>query len=231
GGGTGGGGEPPCDLSLVEDTGHPNATRFCEGLNACWANIPSEAYPEPDTWPEEPPNEDAVYIYKICYGPDGSETANSGWGWYTPDEPSLDQLAWEAYGALAVPDFTLAFSPPGRAVIFIDTWWWAEGPGDDAVTASSGSVTAIAEPNRLEVDPGDGSGSISCDWVTTRSDTCTHVYERANADGYPAQARLVYDVRFESGGAALELAGLPETLESGWQQASVPVHEVQTIVE
>ncbi|WP_146057071.1 MULTISPECIES: hypothetical protein [unclassified Streptomyces] len=232
GGGGGGGGSatPTCDLSLVEGLGREDASYFCEGEYACFVNFPSVVYPDPDDAPGEPPTEDSVYTYKSCRTGDGEQ--NNEWGWFTPDGPTVAELAWEAYGSLVVPEFSLVFNPPQRSVIFIDTWWWAEGPTDAAVRGSSaGGVVAIAEPNRIEVDPGDGTGVIDCAWVTSRSDSCTHVYAKSDASGYPARARLVYDVRFENGGAALDVPGLPDSLESGWQETSVPVHEVQAIVE
>jgi hypothetical protein len=233
-GGGGGNNKPMCDLSVIDGIGHPNATRYCDGPGiACWSNIPSEAYPDPDSWPEDPPSPGAVYVYKSCYGPDGESLAEHSdrYGWYIPQERSVPDLAWEAYGQLATPPFRLAFNPAEQAIIFIDTWWWAAGPDAGDVRSNSvGGVVAIAEPDRLEVDPGDGSGTIVCDWVTSKSDSCTHAYQRANADGYPARARLVYGVRYEDGGAAVDLPSLPDTLESGWEETTVPVHEVQAIV-
>ncbi|SFD47373.1 hypothetical protein [Streptomyces aidingensis] len=232
----GNGTEPTCDLSLVESSTH----RWCEGENACWANIPSAAYPTPDTWPPGQPSEDSVYIYKYCLGPDGSH-AYDEWGWYTPEERSLPDRAWEAFGQLATPDFGIAFSPPQQAVVALDTWWWAAGAGDGELrSASVEGVVAIAAPDRMEVDPGDGSGVLDCPFTTVKSDACTHVYEKASVNGtaqtadgtaaYPVRARLVYTVRFEEDGAPVEVPGLPETLESPWEEAPVPVTEVQGVV-
>jgi hypothetical protein len=227
----GGTSEPPCDLSLVEGTGHPDATRYCEGENACWANIPSEAFPDPEDWPSDPPTPDAIYTYKTCYGPDG-EIVFDDWTWVVPEQPSIEDLAREAYGRLVAPDFTLAFSPPEESVIYIDTWWWAQGaPEGNIIGSSALGVRAVAEPSHLEVQPGDGSGTIECDFVTTEDDACTHTYERASGDGgYPARARLVYDVHFEQNGNPIELAGFPDTFESPWEETAVPVTEVQSNV-
>lgn len=227
--GSGGGGssEPSCDWSLIEGMGE---AQWCEGENSCWANIPSAVYPDPEDWPPGQPNEDAVYIFKYCYGPDGNE-AYSDWIWYTPDEPTIEELAWEAYGRLEIPAFRLAFNPSDEAIIFVDTWWWAEGAGDGAVHGSSAAgLVAVAEPDRLEVDPGDGSGIITCGWVTAKSDECSHAYQKASKEGYPARARLVYDVHFEQDGSVISVAGLPDSLESGWEETNVPVSEVQAIV-
>jgi hypothetical protein len=224
-------GRPRCDLSLVRGKGKDDASYFCEGEYACFINFPSSIYPDPEDWPEEPPTDDSVYTYKGCFGPEEDIRAYGDWGWFIPDEPTIEELAWEAYGRLVIPEFTLAFNPDNRAIIYLDTWWWADGPGNGDIRGSSAAgLVAIAEPNRLEVDPGDGSGVKNCAWVTAKSDTCTHEYQKASAAGYPARARLVYDVRFENNGAQLDVPGLPETLESDWHDRNVPVHEVQAIV-
>jgi hypothetical protein len=237
GGGSGGGegsgdgdGEPPCDLSLAREAEDADE-HYCEGENACWVNNPPAMYPTPDTWPEEPPVEGATYVYKYCYAPDGS-VAYEGYTWYTPDQPPIEDLAREAYGELNAPPFTLTFSPPEESVIYIPTWWWAEGAPSGSITGSAAlGVVAVAEPDRMEVDPGDGSDTITCDFVTSESDTCTHTYERASGEGgYPARARLVYDVHFEQNGEAFEVEGLPDTFASTWHNADVPVTEVQSNV-
>ncbi|WP_165989749.1 hypothetical protein [Streptomyces sp. YIM 98790] len=231
-----GGGEPSCDLDLVASSTH----RWCEGENACWANVPSAAYPTPDTWPPGRPSEDSVYIYKYCLGPDGIH-AYDEWGWYTPEERSLPDRAWEAFGQLATPQFTIAFSPPQRfvfsppqrSVVLMDTWWWVAGAGDGELRSDSvEGVVAIAEPGRMEVDPGDGSEVLGCPFITVTSDVCVHVYTKASVNGsaqtadgttaYPVRARLVYTVHFEEDGAPVEVAGLPDTLESPWEEAPRP---------
>ncbi|MDT0341798.1 hypothetical protein [Streptomyces litchfieldiae] len=226
--GSGGtGGQPQCDLSLVKQY----SETWCEGENACWANIPSAVYPTPDTWPEEPPTEDSVYIFKECLGPDGT-IVYSDWSWHVPDQPSVEELARQAFGELAAPDFSLAFSPPEQSIIFVDTWWWADGPGEGEIIGSSAlGVVAVGTPSHMDVDPGDGSGTMTCPFVTTESDDCSHTYNRASNDpGYTAQARLVYDVHFEQNGNPLDLPGLPDTLEGPWVEAVVPVVESQAVV-
>lgn len=237
-GGGGSGGGPSCDLSLAGGLGD---AQWCEGEAACWANIPSAVYPEPEDWPDDQPSEDAVYVFKNCTTPDG-ETYHD-WYWYTPDEPTIEELAWEAFGQLRLPEFTLAHNPAEKALVFLETWWWADGPNDAPVRGSSAAgLVAVAEPQRLELDPGDGSGTLNCPWSTSKSDACAHTYQRASTDGdattdegeaaYPARARLVYDLHFEMNGQVLEHPqGLPETVDSGWQTTPVQVTEAQAIVE
>ncbi len=240
-GGRNDGGGLSCDLSLAER--NYDATYWCEGELACFAHIPSALYPDPEDWPSEPPTPTSVYIFKQCIAPDG--TMGPGvWQFLDLaelDQPTPEQLALEAFGRLTVPDFSLAFNPPTRSYVTIDTWWWAEGAGAGDITGSAAfGVVAIGEPDFIEVDPGDGSGSFECPWTVTQSDACTYTYDRASVNGtavaadgspaYPAQARLVYSVRFEQNGSPLDLPGLPDSLEGPWVSTPVPVAEIQATV-
>lgn len=239
----GGGGEseeglPECDTDRLSYQGD---AQWCEGAYACWAHIPSAVYPTPDAWPAEPPTEDSVYIFKACSLTDGSDSY-SRYGWYPPepDGPSTTELAWRAYDSLTVPEFELRHNPSGAAVVLLETWWWAEGPSGDPLTARAGRVSAVAEPVRLEADPGDGGGVLRCPFATASSDACAYTYERASVDGsaetadgspaFPARARLVYDLRFEFNGEPLEPPGLPASLRTAWEGLPVRVTEVQANV-
>jgi len=227
--GSSGSTEPTCVLTGLAE--------YCIGAMACWANVPS-ALPEAE-WPEETrPSPDAVYTFQYCE-PDPAETA-TGWSWYTPSEMTVAQAARQAYGLLATPAFTVGFSPPGRAIVGFPTWLWAQTPESGTITGSAAlGVVAIGEPDGLEVDPGDGSGVLSCAWSTVESGECAYTYGRSSVgqpvdgDGlpaYPVRMRLVYQVRFEANGTPLEVAGLLTTLESPWQTTPVPVAEIQALV-
>jgi len=229
GGGTGGSGEPGCTLTGIFE--------YCIGASACWANVPSAL--DPATWPEETrPSPEAIYTYQQC-SPDPTGTL-SDWSWYEPPGPSLTELAQQAYGALAVPAFGVGFNPPGRTVVGIPTWFWADTAQGGQITGSSAlGVIAIGTPDRLEVDPGDGSGTRQCPWTTEASAACSASYARSSArepagpDGrpaYTARIRLVYDVRYENNGVGLTIIGLPTTLTSPWVAGAVPVAEVQSVV-
>ncbi|TDD71961.1 hypothetical protein E1262_04330 [Jiangella aurantiaca] len=233
--GDGGEQEPTCDLSQVEGEGPPTAVQWCMGTEACWGNIPSLNPPE--DWEQlagEPsPGEGYIVTFVVCYPSNPGGT----WQWILPPEeqgPSLWDLAWQAFGNIATPDFTLAFSPPDRSFVNLDTWYWAEGPSDgEIIGESTGAVNAIATPDRIEVDPGDGSGVLQCPFTVAESDACSHVYAEASVDhpdGYPARMRLVYDISFTNNGDPLELDGLPTTLESPWVDGPLPVAEAQSIV-
>ena len=230
GGSDGGSGGPACNP--------PAGYEFClsEGVY-CWANIPS-ALPE-SSWPQETrPSPEAIYTYRSCT-PDPGGTL-SGWSWYEPEGPSLAERAEQAFGALHTPAFSIEFNPPVRAVVGLDTWFWASTGTTGQITGTEAlGVVAIGTPNRLELDPGDGSGVVSCPWTTAESAACSHLYDRSSAgqpagpDGtpaYTARMRLIYDVRFELDGGPLGIAGLPTALESAWQEVAVPVAEVQAIV-
>jgi hypothetical protein len=235
----GGGGEPSCDLGLIDEKGiHGGASRWCEGENACWANIPSLTEDEEDA-DTPPPSDDAVWIYKVCYTPDGEETGDSGWQWYEPAQPTPEQLAQIAYGRLDTPVFTLQFSPPGKSYVSLDTWWWAEGAGDGEIVGNAAlGVVAIGVPHRIEVRPGEPGGPdvFECDWATSEPDahTCTYSYVRASVDnpaGYGAQGRIVYKVHFEQNGVPFDVPGLTDTMfPSPWESTNVPVAEIQGIV-
>lgn len=225
--------EPQCDLSIFDDV-HDGASFWCEGTTACWGNFPS-VFPE-DQWEElagsPSPGEGYIVTFVECVPGDGGD-----WQWVLPPEeqgPSLWDLAWQAFGNLATPDFTLAFSPPDRSFVNLPTWYWADGPADgELIGESTGAVNAIATPNRIEVDPGDGSGILECPFTVAESDECNHVYAQASVDhpdGYPATMRLVYDVAFTNDGAPLEIDGLPTTLESPWVDGPLPVAEAQSII-
>jgi hypothetical protein len=234
GGSSGGGGneEPPCDLEGIQAE-WPGATGwFCEGQNACWENDPPVTHEDPSTWPDPPSPDAGNYIYKYCVDPNGNVVFDDFTWENVPAEPPLEEQARTAFGELNAPPFTLAFSPPEEAVIHIDTWWWAEGaPSGNLEGSSAFGLIAIAQPDHLEVDPGDGSDIITCDFVTTEGDDCTHTYERASGDGgYPARARLVYDVHFEENGEPIDIPGAPDTFNSQWQETAVPVTEVQSNV-
>lgn len=228
--GTGGGtAEPSCELTGLAS--------YCIGTSACWANVPSAL--DPATWPEETrPSPEAIYTYQSCDpDPDGTLT---GWSWYTPDEISVTELARQALGSLATPEFTVGFNPPVQAIVGVDTWFWAQTAAAGTVTGTSAlGVVAIGEPDRIEVDPGDGTGVRTCPWSTSASAACSHAYVRSSVgqpvgpDGEPSytvRLRLVYQVRFENNGAPLTVDGLPSTLESPWRSVALPVAEIQSVV-
>jgi hypothetical protein len=227
--------EPTCTF-----TGNYN--EFCEGTAACWGNNPAanDAEDVADEIGPKPDDPDAHVAYKSCRRPDGS--TYDDWYWATAGGPSLSELAQRAYGALNFPTFTPAFNPPTRTYVNLDTWWWADGATKTELIGSSAlGVRALATPDHMEVDPGDGSGAFTCDFVTAKADACAHTYRRASNFGkatardgskaYAARMRLVWTVRFERNGAPITVPpGVPTAFSSPWRGAAVPVREIQTVV-
>ena len=231
----GGGGEPTCEFTGSYD-------EFCEGTAACWGNNPAANAPEDvaDELGPKPDDPDAHAAYKSCRRPDGS--TYDEWYWATAGGPSLSELAQRAYGALNFPVFTPTFNPPTRTYVNLDTWWWADGAtATELIGSSALGVRALATPDHMDVDPGDGSGVFTCDFVTAKADDCVHAYRRASNRGtatapdgskaYPARMRLVWTVRFERNGEPLTVPpGVPTAFSSPWRGTAVPVREIQTIV-
>jgi len=236
GGGGSGDATPACDTSTVENVGD---YVFCVGTTACAVNNPSHI--DEDEWPTEGrPGPDYIYTFKWCTTAAGD--TDYGWSWYLPadDGPSLEELARQAFGELAAPDFSVGFNPPGRTIVGYDTWLWARTGQAGALRGTSAQgVVAVAQPAHMDVDPGDGTGTRACPWSTSESADCSVTYVRSSAgqpaDGsgdpaYRARARLVYDVHFEQNGTRLDLDGLPTTFASPWSSVAIPVAEVQSVV-
>lgn len=232
GGDDGGGGGSECDLI--------DPFTYCNGGDRCYQ---SEWHPPWAMPPEPKPNPDSEPVIENCATPPSTAvTSYPVWSDDVPDVPPLEDQAWSAFGELAAPPFDLRYGPAALSYVGTDTYFWVEGPGDGEIIGSSAfTVVAIATPDHVEVDPGDGSGVVNCGWATSETDDCVRTYvdssvgggttDAAGTPSYAAQARLIYDVRFENAGAPLNLPGLPTTLESAWVSAAVPVGEVQVIVE
>jgi len=224
-----------CDESHeIIDGDNEDAAVACEiepGDNACWngesclindpSTIPLEAVPD-GALPEQP-DEDSHHAFRLC---------DSGYVWYwsQDDGPSVEELATEAYNSLPFPQITPTFNPPTRTIVNLPTWWWAAGASQDELSASAGSVTVRATPSRLQVDPGDGSATLNCDFVTEQSDACSYTYRRAKASGYDARMRLTWTLEFTDGGDVITVAGIPTDFTTQWSAVTVPVNEIQTRV-
>lgn len=233
-GGPGGsdGGEGPAPTCELEGLGD-----FCLDGVSCWSNVPAAIPPTPEEEAARPTPE-SVWIYRRC--DENPDHPLSGYFWSEDEGPSLDTLAREAFAALVTPAFTVGFNPPGRAVVNFPTWFWAETATAGEIRSGGAlGVVAIGSPDRLEVDPGDGSGVRSCTFSTGASAACSYTYPRSSAGqpaagsgdpAFTARARLVYDVRFEAYGSPLTLPGLPDSLTSPWVERAVPVAEIQTVV-
>jgi hypothetical protein len=226
-----GGGEPTCDLA-------PPAT-FCMGSNACYmieGKVPYRA-------PEGPrPSPEHTWMIRICNGENLAQSFDPIWvGPNDPQPPSLAEQAQTAFGQLDPGTGTLTVNPTTRSLVSLPTWFWADGLTGDALTGSSAfGLVAIATPDHLEVDPGDGTGVVQCPWTTTKSDTCSHEYSRSSAtrgtaavdghDAYAATGEPVWSVAFELRGNPVNIPGAPTELRGAPMDAGVWVAESQAVV-
>lgn len=234
---------PPCDVANA-----PGAT-FCRGSSPCFYGELDPAWPwsEPATAPPVP---GASWHVRFCYLTKGSAPGQvwvlefiptAVWvGQAEPPPPLVDQ-AFEAFGQLVVPTASLVFNPPGRTLVNLDTWFWAQGlTGAELRGSSAFGLVAVATPGTLVITPGDGSAPLSCSWVTVKSDVCAYAYRRSSAGGsarspsgapaYQATGEANWTVRFEQNGAPVVIAGAPTELAGPGMTAAVVVAEVQTIV-
>jgi len=240
--GGGGGDGPSCYLGRKGQFNYQVA--YCSGELSCYRFIPPPSSPLPDAWPARPPgtSETAQYANQACFTqPPAEELVSNEYIWVEPAEVDPAAFLTQAIGNIALPTYTVGFNPPGRTVVGLPTWFWADGAGAGPVVGSSaGGLVGTATPAHLEVDPGDGSGSFTCAWSVTPSDTCAYSYRRSSArettrtekgtPAYPARMRLVLTLSFQFNGGPITLAGAPETISTPWQGTLVPVAEVQTLV-
>lgn len=244
GGDDGGSTEPDCYTGREEQFNYDWS--YCQGELSCYVYSPPPSAPDEEDWPPRPPTagEDDVYVNRACFTQPPEEALVSNEYLYLPlpeDVINWEQEAIQAFGQLVAPDFDLAFNPPQRSYVTLDTWYWADGATDGEVEGTSAAgLVAIATPERLEVQPGDGSGTLTCPFAVVQSDACTYVYSKASVDGtatvdgqpaYAGQARLVYTVRFEFNGELMEIDGAPLVFETPWEGTPIPVAEIQAIVE
>jgi hypothetical protein len=225
----GGGGpvSPGCDLV--------SPATFCFGPYPCYYE--KGVFPwEPPATP--PPTPGADYRVRLCLGP--RLLIAPEWVVTTPEPPTLVERSQAAFGQLVVPPATLAFNPTRRTLVNLDTWFWAQGLTGQPIRGTSAlGLVAVATPVGVQVTPGDGSGSFSCPWVTSKSDLCAHVYRRSSVGGsargpdggpaYQASAEATWNVHFEQDGAPMPIPGAPTKL-TGRLAAAVEVAEVQTVV-
>lgn len=223
GGGGGGVESPTCTLD-------ERYKDLCIGQDACWWNNPA-AVQEPEELEGVPkPNEDSHVVYISCLRPDGSEYDR----WYWSDDVpvvTMEDRMRSAMGALTLPTISATFNPPTRTLVNLDTWWWAEGaPAGEIRGSAALGLVAFATPRGMTVDPGDGTGAISCPLTVSHSDACSHTYRRGG--DFTATMSIVYDIRFEMGGTVLDSSTIPADLRSITvdDSVTVPVREVQSIV-
>lgn len=238
-GGTGTDQPATCDLdSFGPSEFDKNATAtFCMGTEVCFTAdlLPPVALPAGDK-----PNEDSVARGTKCSNGVTTRTVRTFW---SDDEepPSLIDQARTAIDALDFTTPTVGVSPAGRTLVNLDTWFWLDDVQDE-VTATAFTVTARAAIQSMTVDPGDGTGTFTCEPVATSAaeaeKNCLHEYRRSSSRGsasvggraaYPVTVTTVYGLTFTQGGNAITIAGAPGTIDGARATAAVRVDEVQTL--
>ncbi|WP_183101355.1 hypothetical protein [Nocardioides pelophilus] len=237
GGGDGGGpSEPTCELW--------GQFTYCVGTIAC-RDI---RWHPPMALPDGPkPHEDSEPRARECdYGVVG------GLGpyvvtyyWSDPGEvqpPTLYQQALTAIGQIDLTIPALQTSPDGRTLVYVPVWYWLDGGDGDRTGSSAFGLVATAVLDRIEVDPGDGSGVFDCPWVTTAEQAeqeCSYSYDRASSDGtarwngrpaHLASVTAVWTLSFEINGTPVTIPNAPATLTSEASTAPVRVDEQGSVV-
>ena len=147
----------------------------------------------------------------------------------------------DAMGELRISTPTLAANPGAQTLVGLDTWFWMEGVATTSLTGSSAwGLVAVATPDHITLDPGDGSGTTSCPWIVTSSAQCTYAYPRSSIGGsatgslggpaYSASVVATWRVHFERNGNPVTIPGAPATISSPAGVTAVQVAEVQAVV-
>ena len=234
--GGGGTAEPACQLW--------GQFTYCAGTRAC-RDIP---WHPPYALPKGPkPHPDSEPAIRECdlgepglYGPYPIEIYWSDPG--QPQPPSLYEQALAAIGQIDLTIPELVTSPSGRTLVHIPVWYWlASGDGDRTGSSAFGLV-ATAVLDHLEVDPGDGSGTLECPWVTSAEqaeEQCSHTYDLPSDRGsatwggrpaFLASVTAVWTLSFEINGTPVTIPDAPATLTSEASTAPVRVDEQGAVV-
>jgi len=156
--------------------------------------------------------------------------------------PPLIVQARTAIGKLKIPAGTLSFQPANETLVGVPTSLWVTGVSAQTLTGSSAfGLVAIATPDHLVMDPGDGTGARTCPWVTaaaTAQSSCTYTYPNSSATGtarvgdkpaFAATAQAVWTLRFALNGAPIAVAGAPAQVTSPVWTTAIPVAEIQSL--
>jgi hypothetical protein len=212
----GGNDSSPADCGLDKHTMSGPYSWFCIGGAACAIEDGAHSYT-----PKPPPPASGAWHLLVCFpcatcaGPPGQRWILDG----TAARPPIVQ-AREAFGRLAVGTATPEHSPTAKAVVGLATWFWVapEAFALERGTSAEGLV-AIATPASTVWDPGDGTGTVTCAGpgraYTGSEDAtgaCTHTYAAMSPD-YHGQVTRHWTVRYEDGGAVVDIPGAPLVLD------------------
>lgn len=251
--GGGGGSGTPGGPGGSDDGGSGTAAPTCElyaDYTYCRGEFACKALPwDPDRYelpPGQPPTPGATPVVYVCDlgGPDiqGPVAPVVQWPGEEPQPPTLAEQAQTAIGQIDLAMPAVRTSPTGRTVVNLPTWFWVDGAAPQLTGSSAFGLVAIATAQDLRVDPGDGSGSFTCPWVTSAEQaeaSCTYSYPLPSYDGtathegrpaHEVTVSTVFTLRFEVGGTPVEIPGAPTTLPGPASTAVVRVDEVQSVV-
>jgi hypothetical protein len=235
GGDGGGGGEAACEL-------YADYT-FCNGTKPCRTIEWHPPFKMPDG---EKPTPDSVPMVRECApgGPDvqGPPTITIYWSGEEPEPPTLAEQAQTAIGELDLALPALLSSPQGRTLVNLPTWFWLDGDEHEITGSSAFGLVAIGTAQEIQVDPGDGSGAITCPWTTTAEEgqqDCAVTYRVPSYDGsaswegkpaYAATAHATWALRFEVNGTPVTIPGVPTELDGPTSTTPVRVEQTQSLV-
>lgn len=126
---------------------------------------------------------------------------------------TIHELVVEAATKLAPPKPLVQTAPPRgkRELVGIPTWFWLDrsqwGNRSSSASADDLAVSITASAYELVIDPGDGSGVVTCKapWTPYKGDpnvtsTCTHTYAHSGHYTITATARWGADWSASRGG-------------------------------
>ncbi|HVQ94623.1 MAG TPA: hypothetical protein VMU51_26540 [Mycobacteriales bacterium] len=232
-GGPGGGGEP-VDCGLDKMTPQPGyGAYFCVGKAACTIKDNYVPY-APPTETAPPGHEWKLRLCWPCGGCFGPPVPT-----FILDGPAARPLivqAQDAFGRLPRPDANVQHSPDTKAVVQLDTWFWLDPATFGVLRGTSAEgLVAVAVPQATEWNPGDGTGTFSCEGPGTPysegadpSQACTHKYD-AMSPGYTGSAVRHWAVHYENGGGVINIPGAPADADAT-STFVIPVVETQVEV-
>lgn len=235
--------EPTCDLSAITPSQYDTdaTANFCNGTEACYTAgvLPPYALPS-----GKKPDENSQGMITRCSSGGAERVDRIFWSDDAePEPPSLAEQAQTAIGQINLGTPDVGISPQNRTLVNLDTWFWVDGVQAQAQGSSALGLVAIALDPALTVDPGDGSGGMTCPLVTSSAqaeDSCAHIYRRASTNGtasvegrpaYGVDVQVVYRLEFRLNGTVVNnIPGVPPTLTAGADAAPLRVDEVQSRV-
>jgi hypothetical protein len=116
---------------------------------------------------------------------------------------------------IPMPKVTIGVNPEGGGLVGVETWFWVEGYGGEAITHPTSAfgipVEVEARPSSYRWSFGDGSvvGSDSLGKAYPQRSEIRHTYERSSsgfASGYPVEIQFRFEARYRlSGGPWIDL--------------------------